>query len=50
MHLTGLLRSGFYPMYEAAYASPVYVLLFGLVPLFFGVLMLSRFHLDLLQD
>lgn len=50
LQLTGMVRSGFYPMYDAAYANPVYVLIFALVPLFFGVLLLWRFHLDLLQD
>jgi len=49
VHVTGLMRAGFYPMYYASYASPLYVVTCGVVPLVAGLLLLHRHHLDLLN-
>jgi capsular polysaccharide transport system permease protein len=49
IHLTGLARSGIYPTYSPDYISLTLVLLWVLVPLFFGLLMLRRFHKDILN-
>ena len=48
VHLTGLMRMGFYASYQPAYISLVYVSLFGAIPMFFGVLLLRRFSKDAL--
>ncbi len=50
VHLTGLMRTGFYPTYEATYVSVTYVLMFGLITLAMGVLLLNRYHRDLLNN
>ena len=50
VHLTGLMRTGFYPTYEATYVSVPYVLMFGLITLALGLLLLNRFHRDLLNN
>lgn len=49
IHLIGLLRSGFYPTYEAAYVSHAYVAGFSLVALAFGLLLMGRFHREILN-
>lgn len=49
MHISGLMRAGFYPMYYASYVSLLYVLSCALVPLVAGLLLLHRHHLDLLN-
>lgn len=50
LHVTGAMRHAFYPGYPAAYVSPTYV--FGLALGFTatGLLMLGRWHRDLLND
>jgi capsular polysaccharide transport system permease protein len=48
-HITGLMRSGFYPTYEASYVSIPYVLFFSLITLALGLVFLNRFHRDLLN-
>ncbi len=50
IHVTGLMRSGFYPTYNGAYLSSVYVIGVGLTCLFFGVLLLSRYHREILNQ
>ncbi len=40
VHVTALMRAGFYPTYEPTFVSPVYVALFALAPLALGVLLL----------
>lgn len=49
IHIIGMMRRGFYPTYDAAYVSPAYV--FGLSAglLVLGMLLLFRFHKDILQ-
>lgn len=49
LHLTGLMRQGFYPMYAPQYISLTYVASFSLIALFFGLLLLSRYHRDILN-
>lgn len=49
MHVTGLMRVGFYPMYYGDYISVIYVLIWALVPMVLGLLLLRRHHKDLLN-
>lgn len=49
VHVVGLMRVGFYPTYDASYASPVYVLSIALVSLVAGLLLLWRYHADILN-
>lgn len=49
IHIIGLMRTGFYPTYTAAYVSEVYVLSVGLVCLTLGLILLGRFHRDILN-
>ncbi|MDA9865433.1 ABC transporter permease [bacterium] len=44
-HVTGQMRAGFYPTYDATYVSPLFVLGLGLGLLLLGLLLLSR-HAD----
>lgn len=48
-HITGLMRQGFYPTYSPSYVSIPYVLCFGLITLALGLLLLNRYHRDLLN-
>ncbi len=48
--ITGLMRSAFYPTYDAAYVSVAYVLGIGATCLFFGLLLLGRYHRDILSN
>lgn len=50
VHVVGMMRSGFYPMYEADYASPVYVLVIALPLIALGLLLLRRYHKDILSN
>ena len=49
VHFIGILRRGFYPGYDAAFASPGYVAAVALVLLAFGLLFLSRAHRRILN-
>lgn len=49
IHVTGLMRSGFYSTYEAAYVSVPYVAAWALVPMVAGLLLLRRYHRELLR-
>lgn len=44
-HVTGQMRAGFYPTYDATYVSPLFVIGLGLGLLLLGLLLLSR-HAD----
>ena len=44
VHIVGLMRSGFYPTYEAPYVSAAYVAAMSLGTLFMGVVLLRRYH------
>ncbi len=50
LHVTGELRRGIYPMYDASYVNPAYVLFLGLAGLFVGCVLLGRYHRDILND
>jgi capsular polysaccharide transport system permease protein len=49
IHIIGIMRRGFYPTYDAAWASPIYVLAFAMVPLVVGLFLLRRYHRDILN-
>jgi capsular polysaccharide transport system permease protein len=49
IHLTGLMRRGFYPGYEAAYVSIGYVALFILIPLMAAATLLPLMRRHLLE-
>ena len=49
LHLTGLMRNGFYPLYRPDYISLVYVGLWIVVPMALGLLLLRRYHRELLN-
>lgn len=50
IHITGLMRSGLYPMYNPQYVSPVYVIAISTVTLGLGVLLLARHHKTILNS
>jgi capsular polysaccharide transport system permease protein len=50
VHITGLMRRGFYPYYEAAYVSPAYVAMAAALPLMLGVMLLRSLRADLLES
>jgi len=49
MHITGLMRSAFYPTYPAPYVSQVYVLGVTLGLLLLGMILMGRYHRDILN-
>lgn len=49
LHVTGLMRDGFYPGYAPGYISLAYVGACALVPMVLGLLLLRQYHRDLLQ-
>ncbi|MFP5510497.1 MAG: ABC transporter permease [Alphaproteobacteria bacterium] len=49
MHLTGMMREGFYPLYRPTYISVGYVGVWVLVPMVLGLLLLRRYHRELLN-
>lgn len=49
IHLTGLMRAGFYPTYQPQYVSFVLLGLWVLVPLVFGVMLLRKHHRRILN-
>lgn len=50
IHITGAMRRGFYPMYAADYVSYSYVLVVSLVLIALGVILLGRYHREILND
>jgi len=50
LHITGIMRTGFYPMYAPQYVSLLFVLFVALVTLSMGLLLLRRYHKDILND
>jgi capsular polysaccharide transport system permease protein len=50
LHVTGLMRTGFYPMYAPDYVSPVYVFGVAFATLVFGLLLLRRHHRAILNE
>ena len=49
MHITGLMRAGFYSTYEPSYISVTFVMACCMIPLCLGLLLLRRYHLELLN-
>jgi len=49
IHIVGLMRTGFYPTYTASYVSPVYVLGVSLALLAMGLILMGRYHRDILN-
>lgn len=49
LHVSGIMRDGFYPIYRPDYVSVVYVGLWTLVPMLVGLLLLRRYHRELLN-
>lgn len=49
IHVVGLMRRGFYPSYDAAYVSQFYVYGLSLTCLTLGLVLLRRFHRELLH-
>lgn len=50
VHVVGLMRRGFYPTYDAAYASVTYVAGVGAILLLGGLIFLRRYHKDFLNN
>ncbi|KIN62715.1 ABC-2 type transporter [Sulfitobacter noctilucicola] len=50
VHVVGRMRSAFYPSYDAAYVSYTYVYSVALISLAVGLVFLSRYHRDMLND
>lgn len=48
MHITGLMREGFYSTYSPSYISELYVISVSLIVLFLGTVLLRRYHRDIL--
>lgn len=49
MHITSLMRAGFYPTYDAEFASPLYVMCWAVPLIFFGLLLMGRFYREILN-
>ncbi|WP_101069283.1 ABC transporter permease [Roseovarius salinarum] len=48
-HVTGMMRTGFFPMYEADYLSTIYVLSFALILNAVGLMLMRRHHNEVLN-
>lgn len=49
VHITGIMRTGFYPMYAPQYVSPAYVLGVGLLCMMMGLILLGRYYRDIMN-
>ena len=49
VHVTGEMRAGFYPSYEADYVSYAYVFGISLICSLFGIILLSRYHREMIN-
>lgn len=50
IHVVGQVRSGIYATYDASYVSPIYVFLFSGLLLCAGLVLLRRYHRDLISN
>jgi capsular polysaccharide transport system permease protein len=50
VHIVGQLRHGIYTSYDANYVSPLYVFSIALVTFAAGLLLLRRYHRDIMND
>lgn len=49
LHAIGVMRTGFYPSYTASYVSYVYVITFSMVLIALGLVLLRRYHREILS-
>ena len=49
VHVVGLTRAGFYANYDASYTSPLYVLGFAGICMVMGLVLLRRYHQDMME-
>ena len=49
VHIISEMRSGFYVTYDAVYVSPLYVFVFAILPAVLGLILLHRYHNDILE-
>ncbi|WP_179381624.1 ABC transporter permease [Jannaschia marina] len=49
LHLAGLMRDGFYPLYHPEYVSGLYIGLWIFVPMTLGMLLLRQYYRDLMN-
>jgi capsular polysaccharide transport system permease protein len=49
-HVLGLMRAGIYPTYRADYVTLACPMIFALATLFVGVLLMGRYHREILND
>jgi capsular polysaccharide transport system permease protein len=49
IHITGQMRTGFYPTYTPDYIAPAYVFAFGLLPMALGLMLLRRHYQRILN-
>lgn len=49
-HMTGVMRTGFYPTYDASYVSLIYVFGVALVATVVGLVLLGRYHRHILNE
>lgn len=49
IHIVGRMRTGFYPTYAAPYVSEIFVLVVSLACLAMGLILLGRYHRDILN-
>lgn len=49
LHVVGFMREGVYPMYTPTYTSPLYVIGLSITLLFLGLVLLGRYHRDILN-
>lgn len=50
VHVVGMMRRGFYSTYDATYVEPLYVAGIGLGGMALGLVLLRRYHRDLLDN
>lgn len=50
VHITGEMRAAFYPIYDASYVQPAYVFAVSGVCCFAGLVLLGRYHRDILNS
>ncbi|MFN7003884.1 MAG: ABC transporter permease [Roseinatronobacter sp.] len=49
LHVTAIMRMGFYPIYSPQYMSLVYICLWIVIPMVLGLILMRRYHRELLQ-
>jgi len=50
VHVASQMRAGFYMTYDARLVSPIYVYAVSIICLFFGLLLLNRYHRNILNE